>query len=132
LDSGRRSRRDVEEEAALMSIDAVLAGIPVAEFDAAVGWYETLLGRPADDRPMEGLADWHFAGTGSVQVVQDAERAGKGLLTLSVDDLADFVSDLEERGLRPGPIDDTTSTKVLFLTIADPEGNAVTLVEPRA
>jgi len=114
-----------------MSIDAVMAGMPVAEVDAAVGWYETLLGRPADERPMDGLVEWHFPGTGNIQLVQDADRAGSGLLTLSVDHLADFVAGLEQRGLRPGPIDDTTSTKVLFLTVADPEGNAVTLVEPR-
>jgi hypothetical protein len=114
-----------------MSIDAVMAGIPVADFDAAVGWYETLLERPADERPMAGLAEWRFPGTGTIQVVQDAERAGKALLTLSVRDLAAFVAALEERGLGPVPVDDTTSTKVLFTTINDPEGNAVTLVEPR-
>lgn len=38
---------------------AVLAGIAVADFDAAVSWYERLLGRPADDLPMGGLAEWH-------------------------------------------------------------------------
>lgn len=115
-----------------MSIDAVLAGIPVAGFDAAVGWYEKLLGRPADERPMAGLAEWYFPGAGAIQVIQDRERAGSALLTLSVDDLAAFVSGLEEDGLAPGPVDDTTSATVLLATIDDPEGNAVTLVQPRS
>jgi predicted enzyme related to lactoylglutathione lyase len=115
-----------------MSIDAVLAGIPVTDFDTAVGWYEKLLGRPADERPMDGLAEWHFPGTGAVQVIHAPDRGGKGLLTLSVGDLAAFVSALEESGLAPEPVDDTTSTRVLFTTIDDPEGNAVTLVEPRS
>jgi predicted enzyme related to lactoylglutathione lyase len=115
-----------------MSIDAVLAGIAVADFEAALTWYERLLGRPADELPMEGLAEWHFAETGVIQVIHDAERAGNALLTLSVDDLATHVAALEKRGLAPGAIDDTTSDKVLIATIADPEGNTVTLVEQRS
>ena len=114
-----------------MSINAVLAGIPVADFEAALAWYEDLLGRPADERPMDGLAEWHFPETGVIQVIQDPERAGKALLTLSVDKLADQVAGLEERGMAPGPIDDTTSDKVLISTIEDPEGNRITAVEPR-
>jgi hypothetical protein len=43
-----------------MSIDAVMAGIAVANYEAALSWYESLLGRPADELPMEGLAEWHF------------------------------------------------------------------------
>jgi hypothetical protein len=81
---------------------------------------------------MEGLAEWHFAETGVIQVIHDAGRAGNALLTLSVDDLATHVAALEKRGLAPGAIDDTTSDKVLIATIADPEGNTVTLVEQRS
>ena len=114
-----------------MSVDAVMAGIAVANFDAAVTWYERLLGRPADDRPMDGLAEWHFPETGVIQVIEDDDRAGSGLLTLSVDDLEAHVAGLEERGLTPSAIDDKTSDKVLIATIADPEGNAITLVEQR-
>jgi hypothetical protein len=36
-----------------------------------------------------------------------------------------------ERGLDAGPLDDTTSDKVLIATASDPEGNAITLVEQR-
>lgn len=114
-----------------MSVDAVMAGIAVADFDAAVTWYERLLGRPVDDRPMDGLAEWHFPGTGVIQVIHDAGRAGRALLTLSVDDLEAYVAGLEERGLAPSAIDDKTSDKVLIATIADAEGNTITLVEQR-
>jgi glyoxylase I family protein len=115
-----------------MPIETVMAGIAVADFDAAVTWYERLLGRRADDLPMDGLAEWHFPETGVIQVIHDADRAGSALLTLSVDDLEAHVAGLEERGLTPGAIDDKTSDKVLFATIADPEGNAITLVEQRS
>jgi hypothetical protein len=79
-----------------MSIDTVMAGIAVADFDAAVTWYERLLGRRADDLPMDGLAEWHFPETGVIQVIHDPDRAGSALLTLSVDDLEGHVAGLEE------------------------------------
>jgi predicted enzyme related to lactoylglutathione lyase len=114
-----------------MSIDAVLAGIAVADFDSAVDWYERFFGRPADDLPMRGLAEWHFEGTGAIQVIQEADRAGSSLLTLSADDLEEHLAGLRERGLSASAVDATTSDKVLIATIADPEGNAITLVEQR-
>jgi hypothetical protein len=38
---------------------------------------------------------------------------------------------LRERGLDSDTMDETTSDKVLFATVTDPEGNAITLVEQR-
>jgi glyoxylase I family protein len=115
-----------------MPITDVLAGLPVANVEAALDWYERLFGRPPDARPMPGLADWHFPDTGDVQLVEDADRAGGGLLTLSVDDLQTHVEEIRQRGVEVRAIDDTTSDKVLFVTVTDPEGNSVTLVAPRA
>ncbi len=40
-----------------MWITTVLAGIAVADIDATRGWYERLLGRPADSIPMPSLAE---------------------------------------------------------------------------
>jgi glyoxylase I family protein len=62
-----------------MPIRQVLAGIAVADFDSALSWYERLLGRPADDLPMDGSAEWHFTETGMIQVIHDADRAGSAL-----------------------------------------------------
>jgi predicted enzyme related to lactoylglutathione lyase len=114
-----------------MPIDTVLAGIAVADFGSAVEWYERFFGRPADELPMGGLAEWHFDETGAIQVIQEADRAGSSLLTLSVDDLEEHLAGLRERGLSASAVDDTTSDRVLIATIADPEGNAITLVEQR-
>lgn len=114
-----------------MPVNRVLAALAVADLDSAVRWYERLLGRPADELPMEGLAEWHFPRTGAIQLVEDADRAGRSLLTLGVDDLNRELLTLRERGIDPGSMDDTTSDKVLFATITDPEGNAITLVEQR-
>ncbi len=115
-----------------MPITNVLAGLPVANFDAALDWYERLFGRPADARPMDGLADWHFVDTGSVQLVEHAERAGGGLVTLTADDLQADVEAMRQRGVQVGEVDDTTSDKVLFVSVSDPEGNLITLVTPKA
>ncbi len=115
-----------------MPITDVLAGLPVAKVDTALAWYERLFGRPADARPMDGLADWHFHHTGSVQLVEDAERAGGGLLTLTADDVQADVEAMRQRGVDIEQVDETTSDKVLFVSVADPEGNLITLVERKA
>jgi hypothetical protein len=64
-------------------------------------------------------------------LVASAERAGRSLLTLDVDDLERELEAIQKRGLDAGPLDDTTSEKVLITTAIDPEGNAITLVEQR-
>ena len=92
-----------------MPITAVLAGVAVADFDDALAWYERLFGRAADRRPMDGLAEWHSPAGGALQVIHDGDRAGRGVVTLSADDLTGVVAGIEARGLAPGAIDDTTS-----------------------
>ena len=114
-----------------MPVNRVLAPLAVADVNSALSWYERLLGRPADALPMDGLAEWHFPNSGVIQLVEDADRAGRSLLTLDVDDLKGELVNLQDRGLDPGPIDETTSDKVLFATVTDPEGNTITLVEQR-
>jgi hypothetical protein len=114
-----------------MPVNRVLAGIAVADVGAALPWYEMLFGRPADELPMEGLAEWHVPSGGAVQLVASPERAGRSLLTLDIEDLRRELAALRDRGLDAGPLDDTTSDKVLFATTSDPEGNEITLVEQR-
>lgn len=114
-----------------MPVNHVLAGLAVADVDAALPWYERLLGRPADALPMVGLAEWHVPSGGVVQLVANAERAGQSLLTLDFGDLERELAAMRERGLDVGALDDTTSDKVLIATAIDPDGNAITLVERR-
>lgn len=61
----------------------------------------------------------------------DPERAGGGLVTINVSDAGAVASALADNGIELD-VDDTTSDKVLFGTVVDPDGNAVTIVEPRA
>jgi hypothetical protein len=64
-----------------MSIDNALASVPVKNLQAAVAWYEQVLERPADSRPMPEVAEWKFPRGGWLQVSQLAERAGWGPFT---------------------------------------------------
>jgi hypothetical protein len=63
-----------------MAIVNALAGIMVSELTTAEAWYELLLSRPADARPMEGLAEWKLADADGfkcfkTQSVQDRPRS---------------------------------------------------------
>ncbi|MEV0619001.1 VOC family protein [Nonomuraea sp. NPDC050404] len=111
-----------------MSFTHVLAVAPVNDLQSALDWYERLLGRPADTRPMAGLADWHVSPSGWVQVFQSPEHAGAGLLNLVVDDLETARSDLAGRGVMVGEIQ-PASQNVRFAEVHDPDGNRITLIE---
>lgn len=110
-----------------MPIEHVLAVVPVADLEAANGWYERLLGRPADNRPMETLVEWRVTDTGWIQVFLDRDRAGKTLLNFAVDDLDQHVAELSSRGLVPGAIE-TANKGVRISAIADPDGNQVNFI----
>jgi glyoxylase I family protein len=59
-----------------MSIDHLLAVDPVSDVDAAHARYERLVGRPADNLPMEDRrVEWRVTETGRVQVSLTADRA---------------------------------------------------------
>ncbi|AEV71283.1 lactoylglutathione lyase family protein [Mycolicibacterium rhodesiae NBB3] len=110
-----------------MSIEHVLAVVPVSDLQASSRWYETLFGRPADNNPMPTLVEWQVVPGGWVQVFADAERAGSGLLNFAVDDLETHISDLRQRGLEPGDI--TGASKGVHLSaITDPDGNTISLI----
>lgn len=111
-----------------MAFTHVLAVAPVSEMEPAVAWYERLLGRPAEKRPMPGLADWHIAPSGWVSVFQSPQHAGSTLLNLVVDDLDRAISELAGRGIVVGEVQ-PGSQQVRFAAVHDPDGNRVTLIE---
>jgi catechol 2,3-dioxygenase-like lactoylglutathione lyase family enzyme len=106
----------------------LFAGLPVADLASARAWYERLLGRPPDMIPNENEVVWQLAEAGWIYVVEDGERAGRGLLTLIVDNLDEEAATLAERGVAAGPIDE--GAIVRKLEIADPDGNRVTFGQP--
>jgi len=106
-------------------ITMVLAGIAVADIDAAGGWYERLMGRPADSIPMPSLTEWFLTGGGELQLSLDVARAVSSSVTVGVDDVDAHVAELEERGLTLEAAD-TTSGMFRIAAAIDPDGNAIT------
>jgi predicted enzyme related to lactoylglutathione lyase len=108
-------------------ITRVSAVVTVADFEGGLAWYERLFGRPADQRPMDGLAEWHHTESGAVQLVHDAERGGRALLTLGVDDLDALIAELSARGLTIGDVIEGVIARITSIT--DPEGNVITFAQ---
>ncbi len=82
-----------------MSIDHVLAVVPVTDIRVAQQWYEAPVGRPEDNHPMDTLVEWRITDGGWLQVFQDPDQAGSTLLNFAVDDLEVQVTELAARGL---------------------------------
>jgi len=78
-----------------MPFTEVFAGIAVQDRDAAIEFYERLLGAPPTMLPNEDEAAWQLTGGGWLYVLRDADRAGRAGVTLLVDDL-----DAARRGRR--------------------------------
>jgi predicted enzyme related to lactoylglutathione lyase len=110
-----------------VAIQHVLAVVPVSDLERADAWYESLFGRPADNRPMPSLVEWQLTGGGWVQVTVDTDRAGSGLLNLAVDDLAATREELASRGVDTAEIQPVNKGVELSAT-SDPDGNTITLI----
>jgi hypothetical protein len=110
-----------------MTIRNVLASVAVKELDSAIVWYERLLGRPADSRPMTEVAEWQFERGGWLQVYRLPERAGFGSFTLAVSSLEDEVARLEKLDIDTRQIKSGEKAKTLM--IIDPDGNHIAFAE---
>jgi glyoxylase I family protein len=110
-----------------MSIEHVLAVVPVNDVEKSRAWYSSLFGRPADNNPMPTLVEWQVLPGAWVQVFNDPERAGSGLLNFAVDELEGHLSQVRGRGLDTGEIVEANKG-VRLSTINDPDGNTITFI----
>jgi len=110
-----------------MSIDNALASVPVKNLQAAVAWYEQVLERPADSRPMPEVAEWKFPRGGWLQVYQLAQRAGGGSFTLAVSDIDEIIARARKLGIDTSHT--SSSPKVKTLMITDPHGNHIAFAQ---
>jgi predicted enzyme related to lactoylglutathione lyase len=107
-----------------LAINVLFAGIPVADLDRAIDWYERLFGAPPDMAPNDTERTWRLTDQSWVYVVADPERAGKGLVTLMVDDLDARLDAIRERGIEVGEVEEINE-KTRKAEIVDPEGNRI-------
>jgi predicted enzyme related to lactoylglutathione lyase len=110
-----------------MSISNALASVAVKDLQSTIPWYEKLIGRPADSRPMPEVAEWKFEGGGWLQVYQNRDRAGTGSVTLAVNDLDEQIAELRKSGIDPGA--PMKSPKVNVVMIKDPDGNSIAFAQ---
>jgi len=105
-------------------LPALFAGVSVADYDAALTWYERLFGEPATFHPNDVEAVWEVAPGRSVYVEHRPGHAGHAMATLFVDDLAERVAGIAERGIEPH-LDETYDNGVRKVTYRDPDGNEI-------
>jgi glyoxylase I family protein len=110
-----------------MSIQHVLAVVPVSDLARSDEWYASLFGRPADNNPMPTLVEWQVLPGAWVQVFTDPERAGSGLLNFAVDELETHLEQLGGRGIEPGEIVEANKG-VRLSTVTDPDGNTIRFI----
>ena len=112
-----------------MPVTEVFAGIPVRDRDAAIQFYERLLGSPPTMLPNDEEAAWQLTGGGWLYVLRDADRAGRAVVTLLVDDLDERLAAAAARGIELGPVT-TVAVSVRSSWITDPDGNRLQIGQP--
>lgn len=110
-----------------MPLHKIYAHLNCADLDASIRWFSAIFNRGPDERPMEGLAEWHHTGTAGFQLFQNAADAGHGVLTLIVDGLEEERQRLDAAGLSPGEIE--PASYVRLIRLRDPDKNLVVLAE---
>ena len=111
-----------------MNIQNSLAGIAVRDLNAATRWYEKLLSKPADQKPMPEVAEWAFPRGGWIQVFRDSDRAGKSSVTFSVSDLKTEVDHLRSLDLSVGDVQESKQVKTVIIN--DRDGNQLVFAQP--
>lgn len=123
-----RSPRPAEGEPGDQPSDTqVFAGLPVRDLAAALAWYATFFGRPADELVGEE-AMWQVSESTWLYIAPDTGRAGGGLVTLGLPSLEPYLSRWQAAGLTHEPVE-TYDNGVRHVTIIDPDGNSVSLAE---
>jgi hypothetical protein len=102
----------------------LFAGIPVSDYEAALPWYERLLGSEPSFLAHETEAVWELAEHRFLVIDEDAEHAGHARQTLFVDDLDARVSEIAGRGIEPAQRE-TYSNGVRKVTYRDADGNEI-------
>lgn len=113
-----------------MRIDAVFISINAEDFDAQTRWWETLLGRPFERRPMPSCHEWTLREGVIFQVLRNMDEVGKTAVTLHVDDLDREIERLRAAGVEAADPEKVEGFETLrFATWKDPEGNTVGLLD---
>ena len=106
-----------------MGLD-LFAGICVSDYQAALPWYERLLGSEPAFSPHASEAVWELAEHRFLVIDEDAEHAGHARQTVFVNDLDGRVSEIAGRGIEPAQRE-SYSNGVRKITYRDADGNEI-------
>lgn len=102
----------------------LFAGVPVADYERAVAWYQRLLGSEPSFLPNDVEAVWQVVEHGYVYVEVRPDHAGHARHTLFVDDLEERIAAIGQRSLVPDH-EETYDNGVRKVTFTDPDGNEI-------
>jgi predicted enzyme related to lactoylglutathione lyase len=102
----------------------LFAGIRVGDYEAAMSWYERLLGRAPTFLAHATEAVWELAAHRYLFIVQDRESPGGATITIFVDDLDALAAEIASRGMEPDDRE-TYSNGVRKAIYRDPDGNEI-------
>jgi glyoxylase I family protein len=108
-------------------VDYVLAVVAVSDIEVGRSWYTKLFGREPDNNPMSNLIEWQVTNGAWVQVTEDPQRAGNGMLNLAVSDIEEGARELREMGIEAAEIINANKGVRLY-PIIDPDNNKIQLV----
>jgi len=107
-----------------MKFENVLAHLDVDDFDGALSWYERFFGRPADERPMDGTAEWQLSPGGGIQIFRSV--GSPTTVVLGVADVDTIVEEIFGRGI-VAAIDEKLSGKFRLAFVKNPADNTIVL-----
>lgn len=102
----------------------------VASHAASLDWYERLLGRPADDRPVPSCREWRLGGGVLFQVIELPERQGETSVAFRVADVEAQATRLRDAGVElddPAPVEGFATLR--YVETRDPEGVPLGLLD---
>jgi catechol 2,3-dioxygenase-like lactoylglutathione lyase family enzyme len=102
----------------------LFAGLPVRDYQRALGWYERLLGSRPAFLPNATEAVWQLAEHRYLYIVELPARAGHAIHTVFVTDLDERVGSISARGIEP-TAQETYENGVRKVIYRDPDGNEV-------
>lgn len=105
----------------------LFAGIPVSDLDAAIDWYQRLLGLDVSFRPDDTEAVWQLDEAVFVYVKAGRNVVGGALTAIMVEDLDGFLAAAETRAISATDMEqyDGGTRKAVFF---DPDGNEVGVI----
>ena len=111
-----------------MKLAAIYANLSCSNLDTSTKWFALLFERDPDARPMRGLVEWHHQGNAGFQLFEKEQDAGRGTMTLIVENIQAEHARLREAAIKPGDIEKADYTTIFRLR--DPDGNLVVLAQP--